>query len=396
MSLANEASLLLIPSGYKSGKVYSVFPTDGDGDFTFSRGSDGTRVGAGGLIETMSSNIPRLDYSNGDCPSLLLEPQRTNDFIYSEEFNQSAWFKSNSTVTTNQITAPDGTLTADLLTSTGSNGGIFRFGIWSTTQKTISFFVKKDTSTTAEIYNASSPTNRVLFNLDNGTITTQGGTMTGKIKDFGSGWFRISATHTATGNQTFGIKPQTNQRIFIWGAQSENASYSTSYIKTTSGTVTRQIDYASGAGDSNLFNDSEGTFFINAAALGNDNTYRVISICDGGTSNRVLFQLGPNNNQIRADIVSGGITQASITTYSYNFTNFNKIAVRYKQNDVALYVNGTQIDTDTYANNPVNLNTLNFTNGNLNSVFYFRAKLKELMYFDRALSNSELVTLTTL
>ena len=78
MSLANEASLLLIPSGYKSGKVYSVFPTDGDGDFTFSRGSDGTRVGAGGLVETISSNVPRLDYSNGDCPSLLLEPQRTN------------------------------------------------------------------------------------------------------------------------------------------------------------------------------------------------------------------------------------------------------------------------------------------------------------------------------
>ena len=388
--------LALIPSGYKSGTVYSILPTDGVGDFDFSRNAPATRVDSDGLIETVTNNVPRLDYSNGDCPNLLLEPQRTNDFTYSEEFNQSAWVKSNSTVTTNQITAPDGTLTADLLTSTGSNGGVFRFGIWSTTQKTISFFVKKDTSTTAEIYNASSPTNRVLFNLDNGTITTQGGTMTGKIKDFGSGWFRISATHTATGNQTFGLKPQTNQRIFIWGAQSENASYSTSYIKTTSGTVTRQIDYASGSGDSSLFNDSEGTLFINAAALGYDGTYRVLSICDGGTSNRVLIQLGNNNNQIRADIVSNGVTQASISTYSYNFTNFNKIAVRYKQNDVALYVNGTQIGTDTNANNPVNLNTLNFTNGNLGSLFYFRAKLKELMYFDRALSNSELQKLTTI
>ena len=388
--------LALIPSGYKSGTVYSILPTDGVGDFDFSRNALATRVDSDGLIETVDNNVPRLDWLNSDCPSLLLEPQRTNDFTYSEEFNQSAWFKSNSTVTTNQITAPDGTLTADLLTSTGSDGGVFRFGIWSTTQKTISFFVKKDTSTTAEIYNASSPTNRVLFNLDNGTITTQGGTMTGKIKDFGSGWFRISATHTATGNQTFGLKPQTNQRIFIWGAQSENASYSTSYIKTTSGTVTRQIDYASGSGDSSLFNDSEGTLFINAAALGYDGTYRVLSICDGGTSNRVLIQLGNNNNQIRADIVSNGSTQASISTYSYNFTNFNKIAVRYKQNDVALYVNGTQIGTDTNANNPVNLNTLNFTNGNLGSLFYFRAKLKELMYFDRALSNSELQKLTTI
>jgi hypothetical protein len=396
MSLANEASLLLIPSGYKSGKVYSVFPTDGDGDFTFSRGSDGTRKGAGGLIETMSSNIPRLDYSNGDCPSLLLEPERTNEFFYSEEFNQNVWFKSNSTITTNQTIAPDGTLTADLLTSTASGGGVYKFAGWQTTQKTISIFVKKNSSNTAEIFNASSGTNRVVFDLNNGTIITQGGTMTGKIEDFENDWYRLSATHTASGSQTFGLKPSTNLSLFIWGAQSESAAFSTSYIKTTGSTVTRLIDFGSGSGSSNLFNDSEGTFFINAAALGYDGTYRVISICDGGTSNRVLIQLGNNNNQIRADIISNGSTQASISTYSYNFTNFNKIAVRYKQNDVALYVNGTQIGTDTNANNPVNLNTLNFTNGNLGSLFYFRAKLKQLMYFDRGLSNSELVTLTTL
>ena len=167
MSLANEASLLLIPSGYKSGKVYSVFPTDGDGDFTFTRGSDGTRKGAGGLVETMSSNIPRLDYSNGDCPSLLLEPERTNEFTYSEEFNQSVWFKSNSTITTNQIIAPDGTLTADLLTSTASGGGVYKFAGWQTTQKTISIFVKKNSSNTAEIFNASSNTNRVVFERRN-------------------------------------------------------------------------------------------------------------------------------------------------------------------------------------------------------------------------------------
>ena len=182
MSLADEAKLLLIPSGYKSGKVYSVFPTDGDGDFTFSRSGNASRVNPGGYIETDGTNIPRIDHTGGGCPSLLLEPQRTNEFTYSEEFNQSVWFKSISTITTNQIIAPDGTLTADLLRSLGNNGGVFRFSGWQTTQKTISIFVKKDTSITAEIYNASSSTNKVIFNLDTGTITQEGGTMTGKLK----------------------------------------------------------------------------------------------------------------------------------------------------------------------------------------------------------------------
>ena len=289
MSLANEASLLLIPSGYKSGKVYSVFPTDGDGDFTFSRVDPGTRKGAGGLVETISSNVPRLDYSNGDCPSLLLEPERTNEFTYSEEFNQSVWFKSNSTITTNQIIAPDGTLTADLLTSTASGGGVYKFGAWSTTEKTISIFVKKNSSNIAEIFNASSPSNRVLFDLNNGTITTQGGTMTGKIEDFANGWYRLSATHTATSGQTFGLKPSPNLSVFVWGGQSESAAYSTNYIKTTSGIVTRQKDICINGGDADLFNITEGTLFVNVTPYIYPSANTYISLNDGGSSDRFVF-----------------------------------------------------------------------------------------------------------
>ena len=393
MSLANEASLLLIPSGYKSGKIYSVFPTGGDGDFTFSRVDPGTRVGAGGLIETISSNIPRLDYSNGDCPSLLLEPQRTNDFTYSEEFNQSAWFKSNSTVTTNQITAPDGTLTADLLTSTGSNGGVFRFGIWSTTQKTISFFVKKDTSTTAEIYNASSPTNRVLFNLDNGTITTQGGTMTGKIKDFGSGWFRISATHTATGNGTFGLKPQTNQRIFIWGAQSENASYSTSYIKTIVQIQSRQKDICINGGDADLFNITEGTFFVDVTPF-KASTFHRITLSNNTSNEEIIILFYSNNTHVQIISESAGAGQVSYTT-NITFDTKNKIAFTFKNNEFKFYVNGSLRHTDTSGNIATGLNSLHFA-GNNGGFNYFEGKVHDTRVYDRVLTQAEAVELTTL
>ena len=105
-------SITMIPSGYKAQKVYSVLPTNGDGDLTFDRNNIGTRVNKNGLIEQVATDIPRLDYSDGSCPSLLLEPASTNLAEYSEDFSQG-WNKNNSTVTTNQTTSPSGDLTAD-------------------------------------------------------------------------------------------------------------------------------------------------------------------------------------------------------------------------------------------------------------------------------------------
>ena len=90
--------LALIPSGYKSGKVYSILPVDGVGDFDFNRSSESSRVNKNDLIETVGNNVPKLDWLNSDCPSLLLEPQRTNQLGYSEQFNTSNWGKSNSTI----------------------------------------------------------------------------------------------------------------------------------------------------------------------------------------------------------------------------------------------------------------------------------------------------------
>ena len=60
MSTALEAaSLVMVPSGYEDGTLASVKPTDGTGDFTFSRGSDisATRVNADGYIEKGYENL---------------------------------------------------------------------------------------------------------------------------------------------------------------------------------------------------------------------------------------------------------------------------------------------------------------------------------------------------
>jgi hypothetical protein len=117
-------SLAMIPSGYKAGKLYSVLPQDGTGDFTVARNSVATRVNESGLIEEMGVNVPLLDYSDGGCPVSLTQPQSTNIFLNSETLSTQTvtTLASNYTVSfrgTGTITF-SGTYTGSLV-GTGEN-----------------------------------------------------------------------------------------------------------------------------------------------------------------------------------------------------------------------------------------------------------------------------------
>jgi hypothetical protein len=235
-------SLALIPSAYKSGKVSSVLPFGGTGDFTFTRASSATRVNESGLIELVATGVPRLDYTDGGCPSLLLEPQYTNLVTYSEDFNNPNWTKTNSNITSNTIISPDGALNADKLvinTSAGYLGGTFISS--GNTDVTVSFFVKSDTLssfTFAESFYFGTITS---FDLSSGT------TDNGKIENYGNGWYRCSKTYTyASGQQIVAIQIKTGAvgSLYIFGGQYEAGSYPTSYIPTAGATATRLADVA--------------------------------------------------------------------------------------------------------------------------------------------------------
>ena len=119
MSLYDDASLIMYPSGYKANKIYSLKPTNGSGDFDFTRASTATRVNADGLIESVASGVPRIDYTGGGCGKLLLEPQRTNKQTNSEQINTTNYpISSEISVTANTGTAPDGAATADKIIPT--------------------------------------------------------------------------------------------------------------------------------------------------------------------------------------------------------------------------------------------------------------------------------------
>ena len=403
--------LALIPSGYKSGKVYSILPTDGVGDFDFSRNTTATRVNKDGLIETVTNNIPRLDYLNSDCPSLLLEPQRTNLNTYSE--SPTGKTTQNVTLTNNNETSPNGEFTAIKVADDSVD---FRHRFWannvsvtSGAQYTISFYVKKNSSNRYIYLNAGILGVNGSFSLDNQSVT---GSMQ-VFESLDNDWYRIGLTGTAptTQSSVYFIQMQlgttdasyigNGSSFYFWGLQMEQGSYPTSYIKnSTAGSVTRQKDFIDGAGSSSLFNSLESTFFVEIASFLNAQTSsNGIELADISGQNRITLQYDTTNNQIRCDVRVLNSAQAIITTQSFDVTNFNKMAITYKLNEVKFYVNGQLISTDTSVNlfAPNTLTEVRSTIAGISDgAFNLQAKIKDLRVYDRVLTEAEAIKLTTI
>lgn len=372
-------SLAMIPSGYKDGKVYSVLPSNGDGDFTFSRGSNATRVNKDGLIETVTGDTPRLDYSDGSCPSLLLEPQSTNLITYSEDFTDSSWVKTNCTINSNNAISPDGTQNADKLDFTTSNGEIVRTttGFVVGQEYTMSFYAKTESGTLDFIYG----------NMNYSTIS---GTATNE-------WQRFVITQTLPVTTRY-PKIQTTEigSLLLWGFQLEQQSYATSYIPTNGASATRLADVCNSAGTSDTFNDSEGVLMAEISALVDGDTDRYIAISDGTSSNRIRMGYTTPSKRFRVIVMSGGTLTADINnanTQLLDSTINSKFAFKYKQNDFAIWINGFEVDTDTLGITPIGLSELAFDNGASGGDFY--GNTKQLQYYNSALTDSEIEELTS-
>lgn len=419
MSIYDKASLVQIPSGYKSGTLYSVVPNTADGDFDASRGSTATRVNKAGLIETVAANTPRLDYPliDGvvqDCPALLLEPQRTNEVSNSENIQATNYANGNINSSINQTISPDGSQTADKIQNVvNSNQHFLQYIVSGGTANTatISVFFKYIDEPFIQIGNPFNGSIYANFDILNKNVGSKGGAASNqKIEDYGNGWVRCSVTFNNTGVNNQYIRfyfipsltsaafptytPSAATSIFIWGFQAENASYSTSYIPSTSGSpTTRSADVCNGAGTSDTFNDSEGVLFAEIAAFDTNvgNARIGIAKASAGQLERVGFGFTTTTNQIQA-FISRSATQVNILATISDIRDFNKIAFKYKVNDFSLFINGTKVGTDTSGSVPIGLDELSFDDNN-GVIFY--ARTKQVMTFNEALSDSELETLTS-
>jgi hypothetical protein len=369
--------LALIPSGVNTGKVYSVLPNNGTGDFTFTRASEGTRIDESGLINVQGSGIPRLDWGDGDCPSLLLEPQRTNLIIFSEDFSQTYWSKQGSSnITSNTTISPDGTISADTLSdATGTNigGDILRLNVSSVNVlSTLSIYCKSLGSDNLTIY---------IRNGANGSVTSQ------SIGLSNSEWQRVDLTsNPATGQIFFG---GTNGDVAIWGAQLEQGNYASSYIGTKSAAVTRLKDECNGAGNASLFSIAEGSLFFDAY-IPNSPSTTLLSLSDGTDSQKIQLNFEASNSRVRT-YSSGGVLY-------YNTLSFNqrsKILITFKLNEYKTYINGFLVNTDTSASVPTGMDRFTFASANSLSLF-FEGNVYDTRVYDKALTEAESIELTTL
>ena len=325
-------------------------------------------------------NVPRLTYQNGGggCPSLLLEPQRTNLVTFSEQFDNASWAKGNSgTITANSTISPDGTQTADTLNAgadlaqvqqapIGTSGAVYTVSIW----------VKRITGTGNVFL-------RAVENADTLIAVT-------------SDWQRFTATVTSTSTSIrIGVRLATSgDAVAIWGAQIELGAYPTTYIPTTSSSATRVADECFKTGISSLIGQTEGTLFVEVNVTNWDTPNRVLGISDGTSNNRVVIIIG-TSQRFRVLATVGGAAQVDMSSLSLT-NGIHKVAIAYKENDFAFYVDGVQAGTDTSALVPTCTDVYVGKVETASAAQFLGNGINQTALFPTRLTNAELASLTTI
>ena len=322
-------------------------------------------------------DVPRLDYTNGSCPSILVETQRTNLCLRSNELTNAYYTTTGATIaqsSTDFLNGEKAFLFGETATTNYhriSTTGNLTATIGSTF--TFSCYLKKNTGSSADIVRLrgfwGSP--MANFNIVTGQILYSQ-ICTPSIQNMGNGWFRCSITFVGSvsnngpvniefinnvnsANYNYSYAGNVNATVLVAGWQYEAGAAATSYIPTTTATVTRNADVISKTGISSLIGQTEGTIYseIRVNKLLVTASRYVFHLSDGTANNRIYIAFsGASSNILRARIFNGGTLQCSINSSTITTTGTYKLAMAYKNNDIVFYINGVQIGTDTSATIP--------------------------------------------
>ena len=344
----------------------------------------------GEYIPTTSAinSAPRFDHNptTGESLGLLVEEARTNLFLQSNQFD-TTWTNTSSSETAASGTAPDGTNTAwelkDTLDIIATSHIISQsISFVSGTTYTASVWMKAGTLSQGGLTFPSTAFGTVIanrVNLSTGAVLASSAGLTTSVTAFPNDWYRITATATATAtaNASLQIRPMNGGisyigtgtgTILIWGAQMEAAAFPTTYIPTTTATVTRAADVASitGSNFSSWYNQTEGTVFANVTLTRPPSTVgvNILGIGDGTNSNRVQLNSGSSSaGNINGVVTTGGVAQAQPLVGSISSVGPHKIGFGYATNSVQIGVNGSLGTEDTSATMPSTITAAYLANG---------------------------------
>jgi len=423
--MGKTPKIALIPTAYKTSKVYSVLPNDGSQDFDLARNSSNTRVKQDGLIELLGANMPRLDHLIG-CPSFLVESNKTNRILQSENFG--SWSKVNSTVTANTVVAPDGENTADLLQrSTATNSYLSRSSSKASASQIkmcSSVFVKKGEGDYFAIRAQGTYPARVdaIFKFSDKSLTvTQYNTdfiaIRSTVEEYKDEWYRISISYRTdtittvttlfSARSSSGVVDANDSlstaNAYIWGAQVEDGVGSTTYTSTGIGAVsTGQDNLKAGTGVTYTLGNA-ATFYYDFEVHSFKNSYTPIQFVVENASpfkSLSLDAIETSNPQeyfiiIRAFIENNSNIQNIISASEPLINLFvrNKIAVMLSGPKYIVYLNGLLIKEGTLSDTFAILNGATIRNdfsGNNRPCM----RLYDYRVYDEVMTNEELKSLT--
>lgn len=425
---------------------------------TVVRASSASRWNQYGVLETVGNDVPRIEWNpyTKEIKGLLAEQATTNRLLRSEEFGNSAWIKTNTTVTDNSNTSPSNTLTADTLTATANNGTIKQNSNNPATQivRNFSVFLKRKTGTgrvlirlgnnekdvTSEINStewrrvwlhglAMTGTYTVTSNVNTTTITNHlmetgdvariatvggGGNASTSITRVDANTFtytnnvaNTSGTTTVFPATPYIVLENNGDEVFAWGAQVEVATSITSYVPTTTAIVTRageRIIYTNQSDFLNWFNTLEGTLIREfqipeISLISSGSLFSFYSgFTDGlsATSNCMYLRwVAQPSNSYNDFIVYNSTTLVVDTGNFINSTTNIKQGMVYKLNDFKSCTNGGTLYFDTAGLVPT-VNTFIIAESMARADTLGSSYIRKLIYYPKSISNNELQSLTSI
>jgi hypothetical protein len=390
-----------------------------DSRLTISGGAGGTRVNSSGNI--VSASAPRFDYDPVSLAArgLLVEEQRTNLCIRSQDPTNAVWTKSAVSVPGTTTTVAGLTLYKVVEDSSAANhqigGGSAAITASGTYTGSIFILAAERTVAQVRLVSGAGTFSGVLayINLADGSqrhaADITGGAVSGSavVQNFGNGLYRVQVTGVLAADVTSAAVQVYLQRasdaynvtnytgdgssgVYVNHEQLEAGSFATSYIPTTTAQVTRTAD-SEVMSVSPWFNASAGTFVVEGDyALISSGNPGLLQVDDGTTNERYMLRIGAGVAQFF--VLSGGSTQANITASVTAGTPF-KQAGAYAANDFAASVDGGTVGTDVSGSLPVAPTTLRIGQAAIGSAFA-NGHIRRIRYYPTRLPNAQLQVLT--
>lgn len=374
-----------------------------------SRASGGTRFNSAGTMETISANLPRFDYDPATLAfrGVLVEEQRTNLVIRSTELDYSTattWTKTGiqTPIGVDVAVAPDGTMSADKLTedtSTGVHNARQTVVLVSGTTYAFSTFAKASDRTQINFYGAGGLSSIFgAVNLTNGAVISG----TPVVKSSGSGWWRVSSSgaSTFTGNNLVYIENRNNTGSYtgtagygalFWGMMLETGKFATSFIPTTSASATRYADDVTLTTLAAIrYNPAGGTLYVSGTAPPYLAQAAVLASFNDNSSSQVIRLRMDTSGVLRAEVIDGGVTQASLALGTLTAGQSFRAVMSYAANDVRGKLQGGSAQADTSATIPT-VDRLMIGRGTGGE--YWNSGIKRVIYYPGPLSDAEQASL---